>query len=67
MPKSASIRVTAELLQALEDIKTSVKVLPAGEARRTGLAGHRILEKALRGQSQPLSKVASCPRDLPNI
>ncbi|MDD8025353.1 MAG: hypothetical protein PHI34_02485 [Acidobacteriota bacterium] len=67
MPKAASVRVTGELLKALDDVKKAMRALPAGEARRTGLAGQRVLEKALRAKAKPLPTVTSCPRDLPNI
>jgi hypothetical protein len=65
--KAPSIRVTAEILEALDEVKSAVKALPAGESRKKGLAGLRVLEKALRGATKPLAKVTSCPRYLPNI
>jgi hypothetical protein len=67
MPKAATIRVTAEMLEALDGLKAAVKALPAGEARKKGLAGLRVLDKALRGGTKPLVKVTSCPRGMPNI
>ncbi len=67
MSKAPSIRVTAEMLKALDEAKAAIKALPAGESRKKGLAGLRMLEKALRGGVKPLAKVTSCPRYLPNI
>ncbi len=67
MPKAPSVRVTAEILAALDEIKAALKALPAGETRRKGQASLRLLDKALRGGTKPLPKLTSCPRNLPNI
>jgi ADP-ribosylglycohydrolase len=65
MPKNPSVRVTADLLKALTDLKASLKELPAGEAKKTAQAALRVLNQALAGKTKPLAKVTSCPRELP--
>jgi hypothetical protein len=57
--------VTAELLKALADLKSSLKELPAGDAKKGAQAALRVLNQALAGKAKPLAKAASCPRELP--
>jgi hypothetical protein len=67
VPQNPPIRVTAELLKALADLKASLKDLPAGEAKKTAQAALRVLNGALAGKAKPLAKASSCPREMPFI
>ncbi len=66
MAKTPTIRVTAEMLKALDDLTKALKGMPAGEAKTSARAALLKLKKAVGVAPVPAAKVRSCPRDLPN-
>jgi hypothetical protein len=66
MTKTLTIRVTAEMLKALDDLAKAVKDMPAGAAKTSARAALLKLKKSVGAFPAPAAKVRSCPRDLPN-
>ncbi len=61
MGASRTIRVTPNVLACLEDLRTGVKAIPAGDARRRAAAALAYLERTAAGERQP-ARGLSCPR-----
>lgn len=60
MAKSKTIRVTPNVQQSLEEIKTAVKSLPAGDKKKRAEGAIDYLSRTFKGKAQP-GKGRSCP------
>jgi hypothetical protein len=53
MARSRAIRVTPNVHKCLEELKSAIKSIPAGEARRRARAALDYLSRTFAGQRQP--------------
>ncbi|MFB0566773.1 MAG: hypothetical protein ACETWK_13980 [Candidatus Aminicenantaceae bacterium] len=66
MAKSTRITVTPNVMKCLEELKTAVKSLPAGDLRKRAEGALNYLSRTFKGESQPL-RGRKCPIDKPII
>ena len=60
MAKSKTIRVTPNVQKCLEELKTAVKSLPAGDLKKRAEGALDYLSRTFKGDPQPLKGI-SCP------
>jgi len=60
MAKSKTIRVTPNVQKSLEELKSAVKSLPAGEKKKRAEGAVSYLSQTFKGKPQP-GKGRTCP------
>jgi hypothetical protein len=60
MAKSKTIRVTRNVQKSLEELKTAVKSLPAGDLKKRAEGAISYLSNTFKGKPQP-GKGRTCP------
>jgi hypothetical protein len=60
MAKSKTIRVTPNVQKSLEELKTAVKSLPAGDLKKRAEGAIDYLSRTFKGKAQP-GKGRDCP------
>ncbi len=60
MAKSKTIRVTPNVQKSLEELKTAVKSLPAGDLKKRAEGAISYLSQTFKGKPQP-GKGRTCP------
>jgi hypothetical protein len=60
MAKSKTLRVTPNVKKSLEELKSAVKSLPAGDLKKRAEGAISYLSQTFKGKSQP-GKGRKCP------